>query len=251
MIDHNEQNKEEEEKQDHSTHLTELNQEEKEDYGINDGKSMKHIAIGLIGLIAVFAIILSITNFYNPSPKLDTSNIVKVKAKHPSNEEMNDYIYNGINFDRKDGFWYAELKTGNTIYNTEFYYSPREIEDIEVNGNTFGNLFNEQEDIYITFNPQDKNHTIIAVAIGQIDTHFIRTFQKNMIASCANANDSACFGRDIVTCENATDKAVIYVKEAPKPRITFQDNCVLIEGQDWDLIRSAENVLMRAYGILE
>ena len=235
---------------------------EKEDYGVNDKKSINVTIVSVITLIVIIAIITSIPYIYNPHPKISTG-LVKINAPHPTAEKAKQYVYNNIEFNKKGDFWYADLKTGNTIYTTEFYYGPREIEKIEVEGenrNVFGKAFNK-EMLYVTFDPNESKYSklqnnestlkFVALAIGQIDTHFIKTFKKEIIAACINEDSPACFGRPIITCENATDTAVILVKESSQPKITFAGNCTIVEGNGWDLIKATENMIMRAYSLIK
>ncbi|MBS3158637.1 hypothetical protein J4206_05105 [Candidatus Woesearchaeota archaeon] len=233
--------------------------EEKEDYGINDKKSINVTIVSVIAVVVIIAIIASIPYIYNPEPKISTG-LVKINSPHPSAEKAKEYIYNNIEFKREGDFWYADLKTGNTIYSAEFYYGPREIENIQIAGeNVFGTAF-QNEKLYVTFDPNESKYSrsennestmkFVALAVGQIDTHFIKTFKKQIIAACTNEEAPACFGRPIINCENATDTAVILVKEAAKPKITFAGNCTIVEGKEWDLIKAAENMVMRAYAII-
>ncbi len=236
--------------------------EEKEDYGINDKKSINVTIVSVISILVIIAIIASVPYIYNPEPKISTG-LVKTNSPHPTSEKATDYIYNNIEFNKDGDFWYADLKTGNTIYSAEFYYGPREIENIEIsgeNGNVFGTAF-QNDKLYVTFDPNESKYSIaennestmkfVALAVGQIDTHFIKTFKKQIIAACTNEEAPACFGRPIIDCENATDTAVILVKEAETPRVIFDGNCTIVEGKGWDLVKSAENLVMRAYSIIE
>ena len=235
--------------------------EEKEDYGINDKKSINVTIVSIISIVVIIAIIASIPYIYDPEPKISTG-LVKISASHPTSEKAKKYVYNNIEFTRKDDFWYADLKTGNTVYSTEFYYGPREIENIQIageNGNVFGTAF-QNEKLYVTFDPNESKYArsennestmkYVALAVGQIDTHFIKTFKKEITAACTNEEAPACFSRPIITCENSTDTAVIFVREAAKPKITFAGNCTIIEGREWDLIKAAENLVMIAYTII-
>ncbi len=236
--------------------------EEKEDYGINDKKSINVTIVSIISIIVIIAIIASVPYIYNPEPKISTG-LVKTNSPHPTSEKAEEYVYNNIEFNKDDDFWYADLKTGNTVYSTEFYYGPREIENIQIageNGNVFGTAF-QNEKLYVTFDPNESKYArsennesamkYVALAVGQIDTHFIKTFKKEITAACTNEEAPACFSRPIITCENSTETAVIFVREAAKPKITFAGNCTIIEGKEWDLIKAAENMVMRAYAIIE
>ena len=236
--------------------------EEKEDYGINDKTSINVTVVSVITVIVIIAIIASIPYIYNPEPKISTG-LVKINSPHPTSEKAKEYVYSNIEFNRKGDFWYADLKTGNTIYSAEFYYGPREIEKIQTAGenkDVFGTAF-QNEKLYVTFDPNESKYArsennestmkYVALAVGQIDTHLIKTFKKQIIAACTNEEAPACFGRPIINCENATDTAVILVREASQPKITFSGNCTIVEGREWDLVKAAENMVMRAYAIIE
>ena len=46
------------------------------------------------------------------------------------------------------------------------------------------------------------------------------------------------------------DKAVFFFNIADEPGVAIEDNCVIIEGKDWGLMKATERFLMKAYGVI-
>jgi len=43
----------------------------------------------------------------------------------------------------------------------------------------------------------------------------------------------------------------LYVKEANESKVYFDDNCIVVEGSGFDLVKGVDRVLFYFYGIME
>ena len=74
-------------------------------------------------------------------------------------------------------------------------------------------------------------------------------YESRVTTRCRNDED-ACVDRPVITCDN-TDDLVLYVKEANSSRVYFDDNCIVVEGSGFDLIKGIDRILYDFYEIIE
>ena len=98
------------------------------------------------------------------------------------------------------------------------------MEDVEIYGYFNNTLFNENNEVYVTFDPlgKDENFKYITVSIGEFDQPMIKAFGKLPVAACDKEAD-VCSGRPIITCDNRS-LAVFYIKEGAKPKVILDGN---------------------------
>ena len=162
------------------------------------------------------------------------------------------YIYNGLySFIKFDGFWYTALqsKTGSTLYNFAFRYSPNELESVKVGGNLDTVLFNSASQYYITFNPTEENLAHTVLAVNDFNQHMINAFQKMPIAACDRNETISCETRPIITCES-TDEIVVYIRQAESASVEYDNNCIVVSGNEFDQVKGVDRVLYTFYNIM-
>ena len=214
-------------------------------------KSDRTLIIGAIIIILLFGIIFGLMRLGQERPEtIDEMHELNFKGKLKKDQ---GYLYDGVySFVKFDGSWYAQLASpqGTRLYNIQFRYGPREVEKIKIEGSLNTNLINNATEYYVTFNPTGQNFSAVALAVGDFNTHMTNIFFKQPIAACDKNETNACANRPIITCDN-TDKLVLYVKEANNSRIYFDDNCIIIEGNGFDLVKGVDRVLYDLYGIIK
>jgi len=146
--------------------------------------------------------------------------------------------------------WYTQIRTGNTLYDVPFHFSPKELEDIKLVGTLNNSLFNSEDKIYVTFDPLGSNLQYVALAVGEFDQNIIKSFAKTPVAACIKNETNACAIRPIITCEN-TNMPVAFFKEDEKTLVTYDDNCIIIQGNELEIVRATNRMLMQFYGIME
>jgi len=226
-------------------------QEEKE---VKSKGSDKILLVGILTIILIFAGAFLIGKFAKEQPKtiedLHQLNIQgKLKPEH-------GYLYKGAySFIKYNDFWYWQLtsQSGKTEYNFNFRYSPKDLEYIRIKGNLNLKKFNNASQYYVTFNPLGNELTYVRLARLDYDVQMVKVFKKTPISACdRNATNitSACVEVPIITCEN-TEDVVVYFKESDRLSVEYEDNCIIISGRGFDIVKGVDRVLYTLYDIME
>lgn len=213
--------------------------------------SDKTLVFAIIALIVLFAALFLFLHFRKEQPKT-IEEMHLANLKNDLNPEQG-YLYKGIySFINLEGFWFTQIssKSGKTLYDLSMRYSPRELEDIRINGWLNGTLFNEKKEYYVTFDPKGKDFAHVALAVGDFNTHMVNAFLKMPIAACDRNETAPCSTRPIITCENTQDEIVLYVKESDKFRISYDNNCIMVEGNGFDLVKGVDRILYNFYEMM-
>ena len=214
-------------------------------------KSDKTLIVGVIIIVLLFGIIFGLRYFTQEQPEtIDDLHALNLKGKL---KEEQGYLYNDIySFVKFDDLWYTQLVSpkGTRLYNIQFRYGPKEVEDIKIEGSLNIELLNNATEYFATFNPTGNDFSSVAVAVGDFNTHMTKIFFKKPIAACDKNETLACINRPIITCDN-TEELVLYVKEANSSRVYFDDNCIVIEGSGFDLVKGVDRIFYDFYNIIE
>jgi len=248
--------KEYEEQKEKISEETEAKEEEKaspEEHTEEKGakKSDKILIASVLALILLFAVFFSYRAITKPQPQtLDELHLFNLKGKLKAEQ---GYIYkDAYSFVNFDNLWYMQLKSpqGTRLYNMALRYGPRDLEDIKIKGRLNSKLLDNATDYYVTFNPTGANFSHVALAAGDFNQHMVNVFFKMPIAACDKNETLACSIRPIITCENK-EKIVLYIKEANKTNVYYDDNCIVVEGNGFELVKGVDRVLLNLYGIME
>ena len=210
----------------------------------------------LIISIAIIIILLASTLYYTiriskAQPKtLEELHVLNLQGKlKPSQGYIYKGVYSFINF---DNLWYTQLNSpkGTKIYSLALRYSPNELKGIVIEGALNSELFNNQSEFYVTFNPTGKDFSYVGLAVADFNTHMSKVFEKKPIAACDRNETEPCKTRPIVTCNDA-DKLVLYIKEADKFRTYYNNNCIVVEGNGLDLVKGVDRILYNLYNIMK
>lgn len=214
-------------------------------------RSDKTLIIGAIIIILLFGAVFGLSYFRPERPEtIDEMHELNYKGKLKKDE---GYLYDGVySFVKFDNLWYAQLVSpkGTRLYNIQFRYGPRDVEKIGIEGSLDTSLVNNATQYYVTFNPSGQNFSAVALAVGDFNTHMTNIFFKQPIAACDRNETMACTNRSIITCDN-TEELVLYVKESDNSRVHFNDNCILVEGNGFDLVKGVDRALYELYGIIK
>ena len=230
----------------------EKQEESKEDVKEVKLKSDKTLIIGAIIIILLFGFILLGLNYFEQERPETIDELHELNFKGKLKKDQG-YLYDGVySFVKFDGLWYAQLVSpqGTRLYNIQFRYGPREVENIKIEGTLNTEILNNATEYYVTFNPTGQNFSSIALAVGDFNTHMTNIFFKKPIAACDKNETLACANRPIITCDN-TDELVLYVKEANNSGVYFDDNCIVVEGNGFDLVKGVDRILYDFYGIIK
>ena len=214
-------------------------------------KSDKILIIGAVILMLLFAVVFGLRFFSQEQPEtIDDLHALNLKGKlKPDQGYLYKRIYSFVKF---EDLWYTQFKSpkGSRLYNVQFRYGPKEVEDVKIDGILDFSLFNNASDYYVTFDPTGKDFSHVALAVSDFNQNMINIFFKTPIPACDRNETFACRDRPIITCDN-TDKVVLYVKEANESKVSFDSNCITVEGNGFDLVREIDRVLYVFYGIME
>ena len=214
-------------------------------------KTDKILIISILGLVLLFLIFFSLRILTKPQPQtIEDLHLLNLKGKLKPEQ---GYLYNDVySFVKLDDFWYMQMQSpkGTRLYNVALRYGPKDLEDIKIRGRLNTKLFDNATDYYVTFNPQGNDFSHVALAVGDFNQHMTNVFFKLPIAACDRNKTYVCEARPIITCEN-TDKIVLYVKEANETNVYYDDNCIVVEGNGFDLVKGVDRILLNLYGIME
>ena len=194
--------------------------------------------------IAVFSIKFLI------KPKINTIDDLHLLNVQGKLKPEQGYMYGGFSFIRANDLWYTQIQVGNILIDIPLHYGPKDMENMPVEGAFNTALFDASNHVFMTFNPLGDYLTYVALATGEIDNALIKAFGKAVIGSCDRNETEPCAARPIVTC-SSTDKLVLYVKEANNSGVYFDDNCIVVEGNGFDLVKGVDRVLYDFYGIIK
>ncbi len=193
------------------------------------GKYLVYSSLGLAGVIIIVFLLLYIFPFSRT-------------------ESLN---YNGFTFNKIRGSWHTQWQDHEkNIFTPGFRYNPKEVEDVPTLG-TLNSSFSENEVIYLTFEPNASQEEIKYVALGTTELllSLMGPLKQNVITGCANDQSDACINRSIVTCDDK-DKSVIFIKAQSPTGIVLDNNCVIIQGEGFDLVKSVDRLLFQWYKII-
>ncbi|MAG91276.1 hypothetical protein CMO83_01205 [Candidatus Woesearchaeota archaeon] len=213
--------------------------------------SDKTLVISIIVIALVLIAILSYNVFFNKEEPqtLEDLHILNLKGKLKASQ---GYVYKGVySFVTLDDLWYTQLNSpgGTKIFNLALRYSPADLEDIVIEGNLDDGFFDEQGEFYVTFNPVGDELSYVSLAVADFGTHMSKVFLKKPIAACDRNETLPCLTRPIVTCDD-TDKLVLYVKESARFRTYYNNNCIVVEGSGFDLVKGVDRILYNLYTIM-
>ena len=213
--------------------------------------SEKALIISVAIIILLLASIVSVGLFNKTRPRtLEDLHVLNLQGKLKPSQ---GYVYKGVySFITLDNLWFTQLTSpkGTKIYSLALRYSPKDLKDIAIEGRLDHEFFNNQSEFYVTFNPKGKGFSYVGLAAADFDTHMSRVFEKRPISACDRNETESCETRPIVNCDDA-DKLVLYLKEADRFRTYYNNNCIVIEGSGFDLVRGVDRILYNLYNIMK
>jgi len=216
--------------------------------------SLKEDSRSIFILVAVIAgiFVLSLGGFrvYN---SLTSADVVNIDELHQNNlqGDLGDeegYVYNGFSFVKADGLWWTEVTRFGTLVKIPLHFGPKELEEITITGEVSSD-FNIGNDVYITIDPTVvSGHYVIAMR--EISTNVGQGINRNSIGACTQEHEG-CVDRKIVSCENAQGLPVVELEIAEEPGIELSGTCIKVKGNGYGIIKAANRLLYKWYGIME
>lgn len=229
--------------------IGDINKPEPEEGQKNSSEKPLIIGISIIVLLFIGIIAYSISHKEQPRT-LEELHVLNLQGKLKPEQ---GYVYKGVySFVKFDDVWHTNLKSPKStrIYNMALRYSPAEVEEIVIEGELDKQFFDNQTEFFVTFNPAGNDFSMVALAVADFDAHMLKVFEKKPIAACDRNETEACRERPIVTCSD-TGKLVLYVREADRFRVYYSNNCIVVEGSGFELVKGVDRILYNLYGIME
>ena len=217
-----------------------------------DAKKQSHKALigAIIAIVLLLAAIAAFSYFYKPKQlTLEDLHVLNLQGKLKPSQ---GYVYKGIySFIYLDNFWYTQLNSpkGTKTYDMAMRYSPKDLANMSIEGQLNTALFDSRTQFYVTFNPTGNSLSYVGLAVADFDTHMAKVFEKEPIAACDRNETMPCQTRPVVTCSDA-DKLVLYIKESDRSRVYYNNNCIVVEGNGFDLVKGVDRVLYNLYNIM-
>ncbi|MBI2665091.1 hypothetical protein HYX12_00535 [Candidatus Woesearchaeota archaeon] len=214
---------------------------------ISEGKI---ILISIIIIIAMLAFTLGGFKVYN---KITGATVtITLEDLHNMNregklDESRGYMYNGFSFVKNEGLWWAELRSKDTLLKVPLHFGPKEVESISISGKLDDVAFNQGEKVFIAIDPNvtDKYYTL---ALSELSFNIVKGLDRIPVGSCTEKND-ICTEREIINCQNSKGKPVVELRLG-EPKIELLGTCILVSGQEYDIVKAADRLLFQWYGVM-
>lgn len=207
--------------------------------GKKEEKIKKKGILSLVITLVVVIIIIGFAIFYI----YNYVNKYKVKK----------YQYNGFDFVKNGNFWITQIVSNNTLYTIELRYGPRDLKEVNVTGNPIDWLKLKQKwkvnAAYVTFDPEQKNLTWVAIAASDISTNMAKVLNIIPVAACTKNATQACYNRSIVDCSKR-NSLVIFINESNETKLVVDRNCIVVEGNNKNIVKTADRLILGWYCIM-
>jgi hypothetical protein len=168
------------------------------------------------------------------------------------------YTYNGYGFVYYDDLWYTQIldQFSGDLYDVPLHFGPRDLTDVMVAGDlnaffvgvTQGDIEGNIGRYYLTFDPNGEDMGYVALAAGELSQNLVTTFNMAPVSACS-AEGTGCEEIPIITCDN-TEDPVIYLMSGESAAVYAADNCIVIQGDKEELVRSVDRFLLKLYNIM-
>lgn len=206
---------------------------------------------GLFLFVAIAVIVLVIISFVvglrllNPNKPKTIDEAIDDTLKGKQTE--NNFLYNNYAFVEAGNMWYTRWQKGNNLYTIPLRFNPRQVENVTIIGELDKRF--DPKNLYITFDPRKEPFAYVALGAAELSINLVRALDAVPTAACAYNTTAACSARPIVTCQDE-DKAVIFIREANETAVLLNGNCIVIQGDQMNLLKAVDRVLYIWYGIM-
>jgi len=234
------------EKQEEKQEQMEINQALKEDD--DNSKDSKSILIMIVIILGVLAFSFGGFKTYDYFTSADVVNVDELHKKNLQGDLKEGYVYNGYSFVYVDGLWWTEIKQGNTLLKVPLHFGPKEVNTTKISGK-LSPKFNYGDEVYIAIDPEVTNK-YYSLAISELSFNVVKGMNRKPVGVCSKTN-SACDNRSIISCNNTKGKPVIELKLGNENKIELKDTCILVTGQDMDIVKAVNRLIWQWYGVIK
>lgn len=166
-------------------------------------------------------------------------------------QEFNNFQreYHNYNFINISGLWMTEIQNPKTgqIYQIPLHYGPWELENISIVGAVDPRF--QTDEIYVTFDPNASSFAHLTIAASELSNNLVQVVKARVTAACTQ-NGTGCESRPVITCENTNETVIYLSQENSKPAVFLVGNCIVVEGQGYNIVRAAERLIYQFYDIM-
>lgn len=153
-------------------------------------------------------------------------------------DNANFYEYKGNRYIAQGNGWLTYIENKPIVLS----YGPVDLEQINPGFDLNQIVFADK--VYLSFNPAENIQRAIIDLTKNIN------FNKPLINSCFSDSE-LCANLPLKTCEDASiDTVVILLKESNKTEISFENNCLAIEGESDFIIRVIDKLVLTSLGLV-
>lgn len=209
----------------------------------------RYNTILISGLFILFIALLFIAVYFSK-----IGSIFGISNETISGDDVVLVKYNYKSLVKQDGMWYFYVDANRTKYEVTLHYNPFELENVSVINNG-SSVFADAKTFYITIDPlrQFNESEYYVLASAEISRNLITVFDKEVIGGCyENTNTDYCYYRPLLDCRYNTTVPIIIINESSDTNVEFiTPNCVVINGYNMEVVRSAERLIYRWLSIMD
>lgn len=212
---------------------------------------MKGAIIVIIAILALLGSVIYYSYDFSTPPTIETlDDLFDAIASGEIEDPEMGYVHNGFVFVRaQDGTWITRAVINQQEVQIPVHFGPRELVNVTWRGSLNGTFYNST--LYITFEPNSTQMQYIALSATELSLNFAEALKIYPTAACAY-DDPSCLSRPIRTCDSV-NSSVVFIKHNenfPDGRVDLRGNCVVLEGNEWGMVKAVDAFLLEWYGIL-
>ncbi len=153
-------------------------------------------------------------------------------------DQQETYNYKGIKFTKTEqGFWVGYNGNQRIVLN----YNPKDLEKISLPQNI--GALNLASKIYLTTNDLKQNARPMDYFKRKIGITNMKPY------ACVEDKDG-CEELPLKSCEDSTEtEAVVLFKRSDETKVTFKNNCLILEGTSENLIKAVDHLYFTLSGL--
>jgi hypothetical protein len=214
-------------------------------------KPTSKVAIFAVVLVAVF--ILSFVGFklVKQPEVINTGNAILTIYTDTY------YTYNNFEFKYIDKLWVTEIyhPGSQTQFRIPLHYGPKDLLDVEIDKNMISFLGeisryrgpDGKHAVYVTYDP-DVNSSFLTLSYYELSQNLRDTIGVVTYPTFTKEVDSI-ENETIKTCDSP--EPVIYMRYTNPAYVDYEGNCLIIQGEEHELIKAVDRALLQLYGVMQ
>jgi len=240
-----------------------IKHDKENDAGKNSEAKPKHLPVSesdrkkakLIAIVAAAVIVLFVASFIsfkllNKPEVIQTDNgIITIYNK-------NYYTYNGFEFRYSDKLWVTQIyEPGKkNLYTVPLHFGPKDLLDVQVDKQMISfldemRLFRGPDNrsaVFVTYDPE-VNSSFVTLSYYELSQNLRDTLQIKTLPTLTKESD-AVENETVKICNGK--EPVIYLRYLNPAYVYYTKNCLVIQGEESEMIKAVDRALLQFYGIM-